>query len=123
MRAVPSCVYTDPEIAVVGKTEVELINDGLTYKTGVFDMRTLGKAQASGKLSGFVKVITDENDVIIGASIVGEHASDMISLLTAAVSFGITAEKLSKIIFPHPTMSEAILEACEDIKGESIHKM
>ncbi len=123
LRAVPSCVYTDPEIAVVGKTEVELINDGLTYKTGVFDMRTLGKAQASGKLSGFVKVITDENDVIIGASIVGEHASDMISLLTAAVSFGITAEKLSKIIFPHPTMSEAILEACEDIKGESIHKM
>jgi dihydrolipoamide dehydrogenase len=68
-KAVPGCVYTQPEIASVGKTESELTKAGVAYKTGTFDMRGLGKAQASGQLSGFVKIITDENDVIVGGGV------------------------------------------------------
>ncbi len=122
-KAVPGCVYTNPEIASVGRTEAELTRDVAGYKTGTFDMRALGKAQASGKLSGFVKVITDENDVIIGGSIVGAHATDMIQVLTVAVQTGMTAAALGDVIFPHPTMSEAILEALHDVHGASVHKV
>lgn len=120
--AVPACVYTEPEIACVGKTESELIQAGIAYKTGAFDMRALGKAQASGKLSGFVKIITDKNDKIIGGCVVGAHATDMIQVLTVAVQFTITAARLGDIIFPHPTMSEGILEALHDVHGMSVHK-
>lgn len=120
--AVPACVYTNPEIAVVGKSEAELKREGKTYKTGSFDFKGLGKAQASGHIAGFVKVITDENDVIIGAAIVGSGATDMLQVLTNAVTFKATSAQVGDAIFPHPTMSEAILEALHDLHGESIHK-
>ena len=120
--AVPACVYTNPEIAVVGKSEAELKREGKTYKTGSFDIKGLGKAQASGHIAGFVKVITDENDVIIGAAIVGSGATDMLQVLTNAVTFKATSAQVGDAIFPHPTMSEAILEALHDLHGESIHK-
>lgn len=69
-KAVPRCVYTEPEVAGVGLTERECQTKGIAYKVGQFDFRALGKAQAIGKIQGFVKVIVDENDVIIGAAIV-----------------------------------------------------
>lgn len=121
-HAVPGCVYTNPEVGSVGATEAQLIKEGKTYKTGSFDFKGLGKAQASGKIAGFVKVIVDENDVLIGASIVGAHATDMLQVLTTAIHVKMTAKELGDCIFPHPTMSEAIMEAVHDVHGASIHK-
>ncbi len=122
-NAVPACVFTNPQVATVGKTEFELKDEGVNYKVGTFDFKTLGKAQASGHHTGFVKVITDENDVIIGAAIVGHEASDMLQVLTTAVTLGLTAEEVGDCIFPHPTMCEAIMEALHDLHGVSIHKV
>lgn len=121
-HAVPGCVYTNPEIASVGLTEADCVKQGIAYKTGTFDFKGLGKAQASGKIAGFVKVITDEKDVIIGAAIVGAHATDMLQVLTMATQMKLTAKEVGDCIFPHPTMSEAIMEALHDVHGVSIHK-
>ncbi|HHV19901.1 MAG TPA: dihydrolipoyl dehydrogenase [Thermoanaerobacterales bacterium] len=122
-HAVPRCVYTEPEVAAVGLTEAEAEKANITYKTGSFDFRGLGKAQAIDKIQGFVKVITDENDKIIGASVVGPHATDLLAELTLAVHFGLTAEQVGDVIHPHPTLCEAIMEALHDVHGQSVHKI
>ena len=93
----------------------------IEHKIGKFDFRALGKAQAIGKLQGFVKVITDMNNVIIGAAIIGAHASDLLAELTLAVQYGLTSEQVGDVIHPHPTLSEAIMEACHDVNGECVH--
>jgi dihydrolipoamide dehydrogenase len=121
-KAVPRCVYTDPEVASVGLTERECQEKGIDYKIGQFDFRALGKAQAMGKIQGFVKVIVDQNDVIIGAAIVGAHATDLLAELSLAVHAGLTAEMVGDVIHAHPTLSEAIMEALHDVHGVSIHK-
>ena len=118
-HAVPGCVFTTPEIANVGTMEWQLQKEGKAagtdYKTGSFELRALGKAQASGHLAGFVKVIVDANDVLIGAEIVGDRAADMLQVLTTAISLGLTAEQVADSIFPHPTMCEGIMEALHNI--------
>ncbi len=119
--AVPACVFTSPQIATVGKNEFELEQG--TYKVGTFEFKGLGKAQASGHIFGFVKVITDNDDKIIGSAITGAGASDMLSVLTTAVTLGLTAEELGDVIYPHPTMSEAVMEALHDLHGLSVHKV
>lgn len=125
-HAVPGCVFTTPEIANVGIMEWQLQKEGkepgVDYKTGTFDLRVLGKAQASGHLTGFVKVIVDANDVLIGAEIVGDRAADMLQVLTTAINLGLTAEQVGDSIFPHPTMCEGIMEALHDVHGLSVHK-
>ena len=125
-HAVPGCVFTNPQLASVGKLEWQLEKEGKEkdkdYKCGTFDLKALGKAQASGHLSGFVKVIVDADDVIIGGEIVGAGASDMLQVITTAVQLGLTAEQVAESIFPHPTMCEAILEALHDIHGLSVNK-
>ncbi len=125
-HAVPGCVFTNPQLASVGKLEWQLEKEGKEkdkdYKIGTFDLKALGKAQASGHLSGFVKVIVDADDVIIGGEIVGAGASDMLQVITTAVQLRLTAEQVAESIFPHPTMCEAILEALHDIHGLSVNK-
>lgn len=120
--AVPSCVYTNPEIAVVGKTQAELDKAQIAYKVGAFDFKALGKAQANGHIAGFVKVITDCDDTIIGAAIVGARATDMLQVLTNAIHFKQKAKDVGDAIFPHPSMSEAIMEALHDLHGVSVNK-
>ena len=126
-HAVPGCVFTNPELASCGTLEKDLIAQGkevdVDYKVGRCDFKSLGKAQASGHIAGFVKVIVDMNDVLIGAEIVGARASDMLQVLTTAVECGLTAEQVSNSIFPHPTMSEGIREAIHDINGLAITKL
>jgi dihydrolipoamide dehydrogenase len=122
-KAIPRCVYTDPQVAAVGFTEKEAQQRGINYKTGSFDFRSLGKAQIIGKIQGQVKVIVDEQDVIIGASIIGPEATDLLAELTMAVHFGLTTEALGDVIHPHPTLSEAIMEALHDVHGMSINKV
>ncbi|MDO9493216.1 dihydrolipoyl dehydrogenase [Acetobacterium sp.] len=121
-KAIPRCVYTDPQVAAVGLTEKDAQQKGIVYKTGSFDFRSLGKAQIIGKIQGQVKIIVDEQDVIIGASIIGPEATDLLAELTMAVHLGLTAEELGDVIHPHPTLSEAIMEALHDIHGMSINK-
>ncbi|NLW70676.1 MAG: dihydrolipoyl dehydrogenase [Eubacteriaceae bacterium] len=121
-NAVPGCVFTNPEIAQVGATEAELVKAGKAYKVGTFDFKGLGKAMASGHTAGFVKVITDENDVLIGAAVVGARATDMMQVLTNAIFYGQTAEMVGAAIYPHPTMGEAVMEALHDLHGVSINK-
>ena len=119
--AVPRCVYTEPEVAAVGKTEKQVKAEGIEYNVGHFDFRALGKAQAIGNFQGFIKVIADENDVIVGASIVGPHATDLLTELSLAVHLRLTVEQVGDIIHPHPTLSEGLMEAIHDVHGECIH--
>lgn len=120
-RAVPGCVYTDPEVASVGLTEAECADKGITTHIGTFDFRMLGKAQAIGKIQGFVKIITND-DVIIGAAVVGPHATDLLAELSLAVHCRLTAAQVGDVIHPHPSLSEALMEALHDVHGKSVHK-
>ncbi|MEG2245943.1 MAG: dihydrolipoyl dehydrogenase [Peptostreptococcaceae bacterium] len=119
--AVPRCVYTEPEVAGVGKTEKELQEKGIEYNTGQFDFRALGKAQAIGHFQGFIKILADKQDKIIGASIVGPHATDLLTELSLAVHLGLTVEQVGDVIHAHPTLSEGIMEALHDVHGECVH--
>lgn len=126
-HAVPGCVFTNPELASCGTLEKDLIAEGKEvdkdYRVGTFDFKALGKAQASGHIAGFVKVIADMDDVIIGAEIVGARASDMLQVLTTAVQCRLTVEQVGSSIFPHPTMCEAIMDALHDVHKMSINKL
>lgn len=122
-NAVPSCVYTIPEVASVGLNEKQALEKGIAVKSGRFDFRNNSRALCYGEREGFVKVITEESTgVILGARILGSHASELISELTLAVSLGLKAEVLADLIHPHPALAEAVMEACGDAAGRAIHK-
>jgi len=122
-NAVPSCVYTHPEVASVGLTEANAVAEGYTVKVGRFDFRNNGRALCQGSRDGFAKVVVDEESgIILGAQILGAQASELISEVTLAVTLKAKAEILAEMIHPHPTLSEAIMEACGDAVGKAIHK-
>ena len=120
-KAVPRCVYTEPEVAAVGKTQKQLDAEGIEYHVGQFDFRGLGKAQAMGHFQGFIKVLADSNDKIVGASVVGPHATDLLTELSLAVHLGLTVEQVGDVIHAHPTLSEGLMEALHDVHGECVH--
>lgn len=122
-KSIPSCVYTEPEVAGVGKTEDELKAEGVEYHVGKFDFRGLGKAKAIGKLQGFIKVLVDKDDVIIGATLVGPHCTDLLTELSLAVGLGLKAKDVGKVIHAHPSLSEGIMEALHDVHGECVHSV
>lgn len=119
---IPACIFTHPEIASVGLTEVQAKEGGLTPRTGKFLFKVNGKALTINEQSGFVKIVADENDIIIGGQIIGPHASDLIHELTLAVANKLTVEEITTTIHAHPTLAETILEAAEDIHGRAVHK-
>ena len=120
-KAVPRCIYTNPEIGCVGITEYEAKKKGIEYKKGMFRFSGLGKAIVMGETEGYVKVIADKEDRIIGASIVGPEATDLLTEFTMAVHLGINVREMGSIIHAHPTLSEALMEAVHDVHGESVH--
>jgi len=121
-RFIPSVVYTDPELASVGATEEELAAKGIPIKVGKFPFTANGRAAAMGKTSGFVKIIAQaETDEILGAHIGGPHASEMIAELALAMEAGVKASQLGRVVHPHPTLSEAIMEAAEDVHSAAVH--
>lgn len=122
-RGVPRCVYTTPEVASVGMTEQQLQAKQITYRSGVFHFAGLGKAKAAGKTDGFVKVLADENDVIVGGCVVGEHATELLAELTLAVELQLTAQQVGRVIHPHPTMCEALMEALHQIHEACVHAL
>ena len=111
---IPGIVYTWPEVAAVGKTEQELKDAGIAYKSGKFSMRALGRSRASGDLDGFVKVLADKNtDEVLGVHIVGARAADLIMEMAIAMEFRASAEDIARICHGHPTYSEAVKEAAK----------
>jgi dihydrolipoamide dehydrogenase len=121
---VPAGIFTSPEIGSVGLREQQADENGIKIKVGRFQFRTLGKAHAIGEIGGMVKIIADAgNDKVIGVHIVGAHATDLIHEGAMAMQAGMTAEGTARMIHAHPTLSEAIMEAAEDVNGEAIHTM
>jgi len=120
--AVPSCVYTNPEVASVGINEEEAATLGIKAKVGKFNFRHNGRAQCLGEREGFVKVIVNEDNLIIGGQILGANASELISEITLAITVNAKADLIADMIHPHPTLSESVWEACGDAIGRAIHK-
>ena len=109
---IPGVVYTWPEVASVGKTEEQLTDEGVAYKTGQFPMRALGRSSASMDLDGFVKIIADEaTDEILGVHMIGARCADLIAEAVVAMEFRASAEDISRMSHAHPTFTEAIKEA------------
>ncbi len=121
LASAPSVVYTIPEVAMVGLTE-EQAREKYDVKVGRFDFAANGRAMASGDNLGFVKVIADAKyGEILGVHIVGPTAAEMINQAAALMELEITVDEVVKVIYGHPTYSEALYEAFADVLGESIH--
>lgn len=119
---VPGCTYTVPEVASVGLTEKKAVEAGYEVKTGKFFFKASGKATAAGNTDGFVKIVADaKTDLILGAHMCGDNVTEMIAELVAAREAGLTVRQVAQAIHPHPTMSEAVMEALEAVHGEAIH--
>ena len=121
LASAPSVVYTIPEVAMVGLTE-EQAREKYDVRVGRFDFAANGRAMASGDNLGFVKVIADAKyGEILGVHIVGPTAAEMINQAAAVMELEITVDEVVKVIYGHPTYSEALYEAFADVLGESIH--
>ncbi|TRX16210.1 dihydrolipoyl dehydrogenase [Flavobacterium franklandianum] len=119
---VPGCTYATPEIASVGLTEKKALELGYEIKVGKFPFSASGKAQASGNSDGFVKVIFDAKyGEWLGCHMIGAGVTDMIAEAVVARKLETTGHEILKSIHPHPTMSEAVMEAVADAYGEVIH--
>ena len=121
-NVVPAAIFTSPEIGSVGLREHQAAEKGIKYRTGHFQFRGLGKAHAIGEIAGFVKLIAeDSSDRLIGAHIIGPHASDLIHEAALAMKAGLTVREIADTIHAHPTLAEGVMEAAEDLHGEAIH--
>lgn len=121
-NAIPSVVYTQPEVASVGKTEEELKKEGVAYKVGKFPFTANGRARAMEVTEGFVKILADQaTDRVLGAHIVGFGAGEMIHEATVLMEFGGSSEDLGRTTHAHPTMSEAVKEAALATFFKPIH--
>ena len=119
---VPGNTYTTPEIASVGLTQQKAIDEGYDVKIGKFPFTASGKATTAGNRDGFVKLVFDANtDKLIGAHLIGLNVTEMIAELVVSKKVGVAGHDLLKAIHPHPTMSEAIMEAAAAAHDEVIH--
>ena len=119
---IPGCTYCSPEIASVGYTEKAAKEAGYEVKVGKFPFSASGKASASGAKDGFVKVIFDAKyGEFLGAHMIGANVTELIAEIVVARKLETTGHEMIKAIHPHPTMSEAIMEACADAYDEVIH--
>jgi dihydrolipoamide dehydrogenase len=119
---IPGCTYTTPEVASVGYTEKGAREAGFEIKVGKFPFTASGKASAAGAKDGFVKLIFDsKHGELLGAHLIGSNVTEMIAELVVARKLEITGHELIKSVHPHPTMSEAIMEAAAAAYGEVIH--
>ncbi len=122
--AIPYGIFTDPEIACVGLKEKEAKEKGMEVNVGRFPYAASGKALGMGETEGFVQVIAERGtDVVLGASIVGAHATDIIGEVALAVRAGMKTQDIVETVHAHPTLPELVLEAAEDTHGMAIHKM
>jgi dihydrolipoamide dehydrogenase len=124
VRAMPGAIFTDPEIATVGKTEEEAKKEGFQTFSGKFQMGALGRAISTEATDGFIKVVGDQKThQILGVHMIGASSSDMISEASLAIEMGARVEDLALTVHPHPTYSEALMEAAEGALGHAIHML
>ena len=115
---IPAVIFTDPEIAWAGLTETQAKEQGIAYDKGVFPWSASGRALALGRTEGFSKALFDkENGKLIGMSIVGTNAGDLIAEAVLAMEMGADAEDIALIIHPHPSLSESVGNAAEIVAG------
>ncbi|WP_431304727.1 dihydrolipoyl dehydrogenase [Sediminicoccus sp. BL-A-41-H5] len=121
-NAIPSVVYTWPELASVGETEEQLKARGQAYKVGKFPFTANGRARAMGDMDGFVKILADaKTDAVLGAHIMGPDAGTLIAEIAMAIEFGASAEDVARTCHAHPTLSEAVKEAALAVDGRALH--
>ena len=121
-NAIPSVIYTAPEVASVGKTEDEIKAAGVTYKVGKFPFTANAKAKVMNDTGGFVKILSDnKSDEVLGVHIIGADAGNMIGELTVAMEFGASAEDIARTCHAHPTLTESIKEAALNVENQAIH--
>ena len=118
---IPSCIFTSPEVASVGMTEAQVKAAGSDYKVGKFPYTASGKATAAGERDGFVKLIFDGEEKLLGAHFVGHNVTEMSGEPTMAKELGVNAHRIARTIHAHPSMHEAVMEAAEDALGCAIH--
>ncbi|MGQ4003019.1 dihydrolipoyl dehydrogenase [Francisellaceae bacterium CB299] len=114
---IPSVAYTDPEVAWVGETETSAKAKGIKYEKGVFPWAASGRSLSIDRSEGMTKVLFDENHKIIGTSIVGTNAGELIAESTLAIEMGCDAEDIALTVHPHPTLSESLMMATEVFEG------
>ena len=120
--AIPAVIYTSPEVAMVGKTEEQIIKEKIKYKVGKFPFLANSRAKVNSETEGFVKIIVDEKtDRVLGVSIISAVAGTMIAELALAMEFGASAEDIARTCHAHPTHSEAIKEAAMAVDKKPIH--
>ncbi len=119
---IPAVCYTEPEVASVGRTEEQLRDAGMAYRTGTFPFRANGRAVTLGMAEGEVKVLADaRTDRLLGVHILGPRAGDLIAEAAAAMAFGASSEDLARVCHAHPTLPEALREAALAALGRAIH--
>ena len=121
-ETIPAIVYTNPEVASVGKTEEQLKESKIEYKIGKFPFIANGRSLTTSSTEGFVKILVDKKtDAILGAHIIGHDAGQLIAEIVTTMEFGGSAEDIARICHAHPTTSEAVKEAAMNVDGRSIH--
>lgn len=121
--AVPTAIFTMPEIGCVGLTEQEARAEGRAVQCGSFDLRGLGRAHALGEISGMAKVVSDKlTKRLLGMHVIGAHASEIVHEGAVLLGQGAGVDAIAHTVHAHPTLSEAVLEAAEDCLGQATHK-
>lgn len=121
-RAIPSVLYTEPELAWVGQTEEEVKAEGRAYRVGRFPLSANGRARLMGAGDGLVKLVSDaQSDEVLGAHLLAPQAGDMIGALVLGMEFGGSAEDIARTCHAHPTISEAVKEAALAVDGRALH--
>jgi dihydrolipoamide dehydrogenase len=119
---IPGVVFTHPEIAVVGRTERELKEANVEYRKGIFPFLASGRARTLGSTDGKVKVLADaKTDRVLGVHIIGPQAGELIAEAATAMAFGASSEDIARCCHAHPTLAEAVKEACLAVDGRAIH--
>lgn len=123
-RAVPGCIFTTPEVAMVGITEQQAQEQNIPIKISKFNFASNGKAVSMGETDGLVKIIAHaESDQVVGMHILGAHASDLIMEGAIAIQNGLTAQDIASTIHPHPSLSETVMESANGINDKVIHQV
>jgi dihydrolipoamide dehydrogenase len=119
---IPNCTYCHPEVASVGLTEEQAREQGIDIEVGVFPWTANGRALTAGETDGFTKIIREKKySEIIGAHIVGPHATELIAEFVLGRHLEATTEEMDRAMHPHPTLSEAIGEAALAAEGQALH--
>ena len=121
-KKIPGIVYTWPEVACVGRSEEQLKEAGVVYKTGKFPFTANSRARCNDDMDGFVKILADATtDAVIGCHIIGPQAGDLIQEIVVAMELSASAEDIARICHGHPGLSEAIKESALDVSNRAIH--